>query len=127
MTFLGKEIIKRINILHFFEETKLENFLMVLSKTYQNTRALYHTSLHGVDVCYSTLLILTYLRNKENKIKNISELDIISLIIAALCHDVGHPGLTNKFLINSKNEIIIIYNDASALEKFLAVKTFQFL
>ena len=113
--------------MHFFEEKKLENFLMVLSKTYQNTKALYHTSLHGVDVCYSTFLILTYLRNEKNKIKDISELDIISLIIAALSHDIGHPGLTNKFLINSKNELSTIYNDISVLENFHSAKTFQLL
>ena len=130
MPFLGKEIIKKINIMHFFDESKLDNFLMVLSKSYQNTKALYHTSLHGVDVCYSTLLILTYFNSDENKIKDISQfsqLDIISLIIAALGHDVGHPGLNNKFLVNSKNELSTIYNDASVLENFHCAKTFQLL
>ena len=127
MPFLGKEIIKKINIMNFFDESKLDNFLMVLSKSYQNTKALYHTSLHGVDVCYSTLLILTYLKNDENMIKDISQLDIISLIISALGHDVGHPGLNNKFLVNSKNELSIIYNDASVLENFHCAKTFQLL
>ena len=127
MPFLGKEIIKKINIIHLLEESKLDSFLMVISKTYQNTRALYHTSLHGVDVCYSTLMILTCLKNDENQIENISELEIVSLIISALCHDVGHPGLTNKFMINSKNELSIIYNDASVLENFHCAKTFQLL
>ena len=100
---------------------------MILSKSYQNTRALYHTSLHGVDVCYSTYLILTFLKDNDNKIKNISDLDIVSLVFSALCHDVGHPGLTNKFLINSKDEISIIYNDISVLENFHSAKTFQLL
>ena len=130
MPFLGKEIIKKINIMHYFDESKLDNFLMVLSKSYQNTKVLYHTSLHGVDVCYSTLLILTYFNSDENKIKDISQfsqLDIISLIIAALGHDVGHPGLNNKFLVNSKNELSTIYNDASVLENFHCAKTFQLL
>ena len=127
MPFLGKEIIKKIDIMHFFDESKIDNFLMVVSKTYQNTKALYHTSLHGVDVCYSTLLILTNLRDNENKIPGVSELDIVSLIIAALTHDIGHPGLTNKFMINSKNELSIIYNDQSVLENFHCAKTFQLL
>ena len=127
MPFLGKEIMKKINIIHLFEESKLDSFLMVISKTYKNTKAIYHTSLHGVDVCYSTLMILTCLKNDENKIENISEIDIVSLIISALCHDVGHPGLTNKFMINSKNELSIIYNDTSVLENFHCAKTFQLL
>ena len=127
MPFLGKEIIKKANIMHLFDESKLDNFLMLLSKTYQNTRALYHTSLHGVDVCYSSLIILTFLEDDKNKIKDISELDIVSLLISALAHDVGHPGLTNKFMINSKNELSIIYNDVSVLENFHCAKTFQLL
>ena len=100
---------------------------MVLSKAYQNKKALYHTALHGTDVCYSTLLILTFLKNDENKIENISELDIVSLIIAALGHDVGHPGLTNNFLINSRDELSTIYNDRSVLENYHCAKTFQLL
>ena len=127
MPFLGKEIIKKAKIFHLFDELKLDKFLMVLSKTYQNKKALYHTALHGTDVCYSTLLILTFLKNNENKIENISELDKVSLIIAALGHDVGHPGLTNKFLINSRDELSTIYNDRSVLENFHCAKIFQLL
>ena len=127
MPFLGKEIIKKAKIIHLFDELKLDKFLMVLSRTYQNKKALYHTALHGTDVCYSTLLILTFLKNDENKIENISELDKVSLIIAALGHDVGHPGLTNTFLINSRDELSIVYNDRSVLENFHCAKTFQLL
>ena len=127
MPFLGKEIIKKENIIHLFDESKLDNFLMVLSKAYQNTKALYHTSLHGADVCYSSLIVLTYLEDDNKKIKNISELDIVSLIVSTLAHDVGHPGFNNKFLINSKNELSIIYNDLSVLENFHCAKTFKLL
>ena len=127
MPFLGKEIIKKLNIYNLLETSKLDNFLMTLSKNYQNTKALYHTSLHGVDVCYSTYLILTLLKNEDNKIINISELDIVSLIISGLSHDIGHPGLTNKFLINSKDELSIVYNDMSILENYHCSKTFQLL
>ena len=127
MPFLGKEIIKKAKIIHLLDEVKLDKFLMVLSKAYQNKKALYHTALHGTDVCYSTLLILTFLKNDENKIENISELDIVSLIIAALGHDVGHPGLTNNFLINSRDELSTIYNDRSVLENYHCAKTFQLL
>ena len=127
MPFLGKEIIKKLNIYNLLETSKLDSFLMTLSKNYQNTKALYHTSLHGVDVCYSTYLILTLLKNEDNKIINISELDIVSLIISGLSHDIGHPGLTNKFLINSKDELSIVYNDMSILENYHCSKTFQLL
>ena len=127
LPFLGKEIIKKINIYHLLDELKLDNFLITISNNYQNKKALYHSSLHGVDVCYSTYIILNLLKNENNIIPNISELDIVSLIISALCHDVGHPGLNNNFLINSKNEISLIYNDISVLENFHCSKTFKLL
>ena len=127
LPFLGKEIIKKLNIYHLLDELKLDNFLITISNNYQNTKALYHSSLHGVDVCYSTYIILTLLKNENNIIPSISELDIVSLIISALCHDIGHPGLNNNFLINSKNEISIIYNDISVLENFHCSKTFKLL
>lgn len=127
LPFLGKEIIKNINILHYFEEDKLDNFLYVLSNSYKNKQALYHTALHGADVGYSTLLILTFLKDENNQIENINDIDIISLIISGLAHDVGHPGLNNRFLINSRNELSITYNDNSVLENFHCSKTFQIL
>ena len=37
-------------------------------------------------------------------------LDIVSLIISGLSHDIGHTGLINKFIINSKDELTIVYN-----------------
>ena len=127
LPFLGKEIIKKFNINHLLEESKINKFLITLSNNYQNKKALYHSSLHGADVCYSTYIILNLLKNEANNIPNISELDIVSLIISALSHDVGHPGLTNQFLIKSKNEISIIYNDISVLENFHCSKTFKLL
>ena len=127
MPFLGKEIIKKLNIYNLFDTSKIDKFLMTISKNYLNTReVLYHTSLHGVDACYSTYLLITLFKN-EDKIINISQFDIGSLIIAALCHDIGHPGVSNKFLINSKNELSIFYNDISVLENFQKEKTFQLL
>lgn len=37
-------------------------------------------------------------------------------MVAALSHDIGHPGLTNRYLISSKNELALRYNDLSVLE-----------
>jgi hypothetical protein len=127
MPFLGKEIIKKLNIYNLFETSKLDKFLLTVTKNYFNTKVLYHTSLHGVDVCYSIYMILTLLKDEDNKIINISEFDIASLVIASLCHDIGHPGLNNKFLINSNDELSIFYNNISVLENFHCAKTFKLL
>ena len=52
-------------------------------------------------------------------------LDLLSIIIAALGHDIGHPGLTNAFHINAKTEMALTYNDISCLENYHASKLFN--
>ena len=42
----------------------------------------------------------------------------MEIIIGALGHDTGHPGLTNNFHINSSSNLAITYNDISCLENF---------
>jgi hypothetical protein len=40
----------------------------------------------------------------------LSDIDYASFLIAAIIHDYKHPGLTNSFLMNSKNELAVRYN-----------------
>ena len=49
-------------------------------------------------------------------------LDLLSIIIAARGHDIGHPGLTNGFQINDSSDMALTYNDISCLENFHASK-----
>eukprot|EP00440_Ansanella_granifera_P050728 gb/GFBE01054979.1/.p1 GENE.gb/GFBE01054979.1/~~gb/GFBE01054979.1/.p1 ORF type:complete len:653 (+),score=98.07 gb/GFBE01054979.1/:1-1959(+) len=49
------------------------------------------------------------------------------LLIAALCHDLGHPGVTNSFLIRTSGELALRYNDVSVLENHHASLTCQLL
>ena len=39
------------------------------------------------------------------------EMDIVSSLVAAVIHDVDHPGKTNAFLINSGSKLALLYND----------------
>ena len=32
-------------------------------------------------------------------------------LVAAIAHDVDHPGFNNSFLVSTKDEIAILYND----------------
>ena len=43
-------------------------------------------------------------------------LDVLSLLLAALCHDLEHPGTTNAFQVNTGSVLAQRYNDASVLE-----------
>jgi len=38
-------------------------------------------------------------------------LDEVAALLAAIIHDVDHPGRTNAFLINSNDQLALLYND----------------
>jgi len=45
-----------------------------------------------------------------------TQLDVACLFLAALGHDVGHPGTNNAYAIRTKNPLALLYNDKSVLE-----------
>lgn len=47
------------------------------------------------------------------KILNLNKLDLLSFIIAASCHDVGHDGFNNAYHQNAVTERAINANDVS--------------
>ena len=103
---------------------KLENFLNTVSSQYLNT-TLYHNNMHGADVTQT--LCLFFLNSNAEKMFHTTVLDLLSIFIAALGHDIGHPGLNNNFHINASSELAITYNDASCLENFHCCKLFTIL
>jgi hypothetical protein len=44
--------------------------------------------------------------------------DALTLLIAAIGHDVGHPGVNNAFLVALNAPLAQLYNDRSVLESF---------
>lgn len=72
-------------------------------------------------------LLVYYLYGNLQKILDFNDLDLISLFISAAIHDFGHPGYTNNFLINTKNEIAIRYNDQSVLENYHISESFNII
>lgn len=45
-----------------------------------------------------------------------TDLEIFSLLFAALIHDFEHTGRTNNFHVNVGTELALLYNDRSVLE-----------
>jgi hypothetical protein len=48
--------------------------------------------------------------------KQLQELDWLALLLSAICHDLGHPGTTNAYQVNTGSALALRYNDASVLE-----------
>eukprot|EP01132_Coremiostelium_polycephalum_P009935 gene9935-12183_t len=85
-------------------------FLFDVKSMYHNH--FYHNFVHAFDV---TQTIFSYLT--EMKLSQFfSSMDILVLLICAICHDLDHPGYNNHFMINSSSELAKLYNFQSVLE-----------
>lgn len=49
---------------------------------------------------------------------HMNSIQTLALLIAALGHDVGHPGVTNAFMIKHSAPMSLIYNERSVLELY---------
>jgi len=52
---------------------------------------------------------------------------MMAYILSAACHDLGHFGYNNGYLIEKGDAIAIKYNDYSVLEMFHVASTFEIL
>lgn len=80
----------------------------------------YHNDLHGSDVA----LQVSHLLNQRgmNGI-GLNNYDVLSLLVAALAHDVGHDGYSNQFHVSQKTCRYQTYGDYSVQEGYHAATT----
>lgn len=53
--------------------------------------------------------------------------DVFAILMAAIGHDVGHPGLSNAFMKNAKVPLSLVYDDKSVLENMHTVLVVKLL
>lgn len=109
---MAKYLFKKWNLSELICTSKpiLESFFRQIEQGYKENP--YHNACHAADVCHTLLYFIL----QSDLSKKISQHDSIVSIIAALGHDLGHPGVTNRFLINNRDPLAIEYNDISVLE-----------
>ena len=95
------------------------HFLRKVEKEY-SPRSInpYHNNIHGADVI-QTLHSLIQMGGKDMELQY-TPLEIYSVLLAAACHDIQHPGLNNSYQINKRTELSLLYNDISVLESMHA-------
>jgi len=55
----------------------------------------------------------------------LSWLEEYALLVSAVCHDIGHLGVTNDYLVQTSSELAICYNDTSPLENMHCARLFE--
>ena len=124
LPLMGKTILDAFGLINdkIISTKKLNAFLISVSNQYFIS-TLYHNSMHGADITQT--ISLFFLNSNAEQVCDTNVLDLLSIIIAALGHDIGHPGLTNGFQINASSDMALTYNDISCLENFHASKLFR--
>jgi len=104
------------------QQEVIMNFIEGASSRYSHPKKVrYHNWYHAVDVTHCCFRLLN-LCAAERFFSNIER---FALITSAVCHDIGHPGLNNPFLIESAHELAIRYNDHSPLENMHCASLFE--
>ena len=120
---IGAYSIKRFGLDDAFQipEGRLNAFLLELESGYYKNP--YHNSIHAADVMCSTVFLL----ESSSLIDSITSLELLANLVSALAHDLGHPGKNNRFIVMSRDDIAITYNDISVLENMHSAKLFQIM
>ena len=123
-TLSSQIILNKYNLSKYSNSITIYNFIKSIKENYSKN-AIYHTEKHAIDM----LQTLSMYISKSNIITylDLNNIDIISLLISGLCHDVGHPGYNNDYQIKMLTDLSVTYNDKSVLENYHISLTFQIL
>ena len=116
--FLYHDLLNKFSI----PEKKLVDLLKKLNEGYHHSNP-YHNALHAADVAQTLNFFIT----RGGLAGLLTDTDIFAAILSAIVHDFQHPGFNNAFMINSKSELAIRYNDLSVLENHHVSAAFQLM
>eukprot|EP00727_Mastigamoeba_balamuthi_P000931 m51a1_g10835 putative 3 -cyclic-nucleotide phosphodiesterase (1537) ;mRNA; f:45706-52422 len=87
----------------------VQTFLRSIEALYRDNP--YHNARHAADVAQATYALV-----KGCTTAQFTPLERLAAVVAAVIHDVGHPGVNNAFLQSTMDALHVRYNGASVLE-----------
>ena len=75
----------------------------------------FHNYRHAVDVTLATSCLLRWAKEAHPGL--LSDLQVVAMLVAAMVHDTDHPGVMNGFLVATRHELAVRYNDQSVNEQ----------
>lgn len=101
------------------DSRQVNKFVKAVRSGYGNVP--FHNWCHVVDVAHT----LWYRGKLMEWEKIFTDGQRFALLAAALCHDIGHPGVDNAFLIEVEDKIALAHNDDSPLERMHCCRLFD--
>jgi len=105
-----------------FDAVVMGQFLEAAEASYVKTCP-YHNWFHAIDVTHCVYRLLHICATEDY----LSGAERYALLVSATCHDVGHPGFNNTFLVETSHELALRYNDKSPLENMHTARLFEFV
>ena len=102
-------------------ESMLIKFIDCVCDNYNQNH--FHNFQHAVNTLQMTYNLIV----ASNIITKLKPIIVFAILIAAISHDIDHPGNTNSYEINSVSKYAILYNDISVLENHHCTFTFELL
>ncbi|CAM9518179.1 unnamed protein product, partial [Chrysoparadoxa australica] len=113
------ECFRRNHLLGPIKLETLRRFLVAVAAGYRDNP--YHNFHHAFSVFHATALML------HSRAVACDHVVRLGSLVAALCHDIDHPGHNNQFAINTCSQQALVFSDDSVLERHHAYKTFLLL
>eukprot|EP00411_Alexandrium_monilatum_P009656 CAMPEP_0175328860 /NCGR_PEP_ID=MMETSP0093-20121207/75765_1 /TAXON_ID=311494 /ORGANISM="Alexandrium monilatum, Strain CCMP3105" /LENGTH=542 /DNA_ID=CAMNT_0016625907 /DNA_START=166 /DNA_END=1792 /DNA_ORIENTATION=+ len=98
----------------------LQQFVEAVEAGYLKTSP-YHNWYHAVDVAHCVHRILRLCGTEHY----LSSTERFGILVSSVCHDIGHPGLNNMYLVETAHELALRYNDKSPLENMHCARLFE--
>ena len=83
----------------------------------------YHNVIHAADVTQNLYTLL----NVTALIRSLTPVELAAAVLAAACHDFGHPGRNNGYLSKIRDPLATAVADRSVLESFHVASLFELL
>ncbi|KAJ8387659.1 hypothetical protein AAFF_G00152090 [Aldrovandia affinis] len=106
-------LISQYRLIQLFQldTVKLHRFLVMVQEDYHSQNP-YHNAVHAADV---TQAMYCYLQEPKLS-KFLTSCDILLGLLAAVTHDLDHPGVNQPFLIKTNHYLAALYRNTSVLE-----------
>lgn len=101
----------------------LRAFIQVVHDRYKSPNdVIFHNFQHVYNVLH-----IAYHMLRAGLDQSFTVFDVFALFVAALCHDIDHPGVNNAFMINSRSELASLYSNDAVLERHHSAVTSKIL